>query len=105
MKKLSMLLTALAGVALLAPAAFAQTGEVAGASKSKRRLGSRGNLWRWHRGIRLRIGPGPDWRGSAGRHRTESGSGEEHVYSDASCTGVRGNPGAFYVLTVFVVKS
>lgn len=34
MKKLSMLLTALAGVALLAPAAFAQGGEAAGASKS-----------------------------------------------------------------------
>jgi len=39
MKKLSMLLTALASVALLAPAAFAQGGE-AGAS-----VGSKGALW------------------------------------------------------------
>src|ERR1051325_3043964 len=38
MKKLSMLLTALAGVALLAPAAFAQGGEAAGASKSSAAL-------------------------------------------------------------------
>jgi F-type H+-transporting ATPase subunit c len=33
MKKVSMLLTVLASAALLAPAAFAQTGETAGASK------------------------------------------------------------------------
>ena len=39
MKKLSMLLTALAGVALLAPAAFAQGGEAAGgAAKSSAAL-------------------------------------------------------------------
>jgi F-type H+-transporting ATPase subunit c len=39
MKKLSMLLATLAGVAILAPAAFAQTGEAAGAG------GGKGFLW------------------------------------------------------------
>jgi len=74
MKKLSMLLTALAGVALLAPAAFAQGGEAAAAG------GGKGIA-----AIAVAIGMGVAAFGC--------GLGQGRIAS-AACEGMARNPGA-----------
>ncbi|MBS1840011.1 MAG: ATP synthase F0 subunit C [Acidobacteria bacterium] len=74
MKKLSMLLTALAGVALLAPAAFAQGGEAAAAGSGKGIAA-----------IAVAIGMGVAAFGC--------GLGQGRIAS-AACEGMARNPGA-----------
>ena len=74
MKKLSMLLTALAGVALLAPAAFAQGGEAAASGTSKGVAA-----------IAVAIGMGVAAFGC--------GLGQGRIAS-AACEGMARNPGA-----------
>jgi len=75
MKKLSMLLIALAGVALLAPAAFAQGGEAGGAASGGKGLAA----------IAVAIGMGVAAFGC--------GLGQGRIAS-AACEGMARNPGA-----------